>query len=676
MPKELSDERLSAILEKTIDQSSYMADGKLSKERERVEKYYRGELPAPIHKGDSKYVSRDVFDSVDTMRSKVLEGFSAHTNIVNFRPEKGETDGQAKQATDYCRHVFFKKNDGEQIMYDTLSDALMKRFSVTKVFYEETTEEDEYEFEGLTPEELTMEVSQYDNYEFNETELSDNGLYSGSFTVETVKKHIGAEVVQPEDLMVSSRTGNLKDAKAIIHRVKKSKSDLLKEGYPEDKVEEITFGSDTDWDRDYEKQARFEAVDDIFLDDNEIDDSQKETVLHEVYLKLDMYKTGRNRLWKVCYAGGVVLSKEQIARHPFVSFVPLPIPHTFYGDNYAESVIPVQNARTVLIRQIINHTMITNNPRLQVMSGTVNNPTELLDNRLGGIVNVRRMDGIMPIPQAPLNPFVFNLIGMIDEDKEEVTGISKLSQGLNKDAISTQNAEGMVDNLISASEQRTKIIARQFGKYIKDLYWLIYHTALDHIDQDDYTLVTGDYVEVSPQDWRERSAATVELALGPAEAEMEAKKWVELDQYFRGDPQLQASYTPDKRWEVISRALEQRGIEDPEMVLTHPDKMKPQEPSEGEKLAMEEKKALIELNRINAQTAMKKAETDQIKAQNEQMKYQVEMMKAQREMQHQGFEQNLETKKFAHEVLIDNAEMEMARQVSDENRSANLSPNG
>ena len=103
--------------------------------------------------------------------------------------------------------------------------------------------------------------------------------------------------------------------------------------------------------------------------------------------------------------------------------------------------------------------MITNNPRYMVVKGALTSPAELIDNRVGGIVNVSRPDGISPMPQAPLNPFVFQTIQMLDEDKEDNTGVSRLSQGLNKDAISKQNSAAMVEQLVTMSQQTQKIIA-------------------------------------------------------------------------------------------------------------------------------------------------------------------------------------------------------------------------
>jgi hypothetical protein len=667
--KRLRDKDLVPILTKAISNAEHYVDGKLSTERQEVEKYYRGELPLPLHKGDSKYVSRDVFDAVDSMRATVVESFMASSRIVFFRPENGEDVAGAKQATEYCRHVFFKQNNGEDILYDVVTDGLTKRMSVVKVYHDHTEWEEEYEFEELTPEEITMEVEKYDNFDFVSVDVDDEtGLYSGTFKVTEKTSMIKAEVIQPEDLIVSSRTANLEDARFVAHRVSKSRSDLLKEGYDEKLVDKIKFSGQYDMDRDYEKQLRFEPVDDIFVSDESYQAAVEEANLYEIYIKLDMYGTGRDRLWKILYCGDIILEKERVARMPFASFVPLPVPHTFFGDNYAKSVIPIQNARTVLIRQIINHSLVTNNPRQQVLQGTLNNPKELLENRMGGIVNVRRLDGIAPIPQAPLNPFIFNLISMIDADKEEVTGVSQLSQGLSKDAISTQNSEGMVEQLISQSQQRQRIVARRFGKFLRELYFLIYHCAIEYIDQEEIIEVSGVQAEINPSEWESRTSASIELTLGYSEQQREAQKWVDIDQYIKNDPILSAGYDYARSYQVAQRFMENRGIEDIATILTPPEEMQPQEPSEAETLQMEQMRSQIEYQKAQGQAMIAKAETDRMRAE-------ADLIRARAEAGFKGEKTAIDAEKFIHERWMDIEELDMAKASPIDSRSVSLNPN-
>lgn len=660
--EKLGEKELISLLRNAVSDSEYATDGKLSKEREEVVNYYDGELPKPLHSGDSKYVSRDVFEVVDSMRATTLEAFSAHQRIVYFSPEKGETTDAAKQATDYTRHVFFKKNDGKTLLYDSVTDGLTKRFSVAKVYHETSTEEQDYEFEGLTHPELAAMVMKHDNYEFSETDVSETGLLSGTFTVTQKNSCIRVELIQPEDFLIASGAKTLQSAKHIVHRVTTTKSDMLKEGYDAKKVKEVKFSDSSSWQSDLERYHRFEDLDGLDDRTTTVDDSSRDVTLHEVYTRVDLDGSGRNRLYKFVLADNILIDQEEITRIPFVAFVPLPIPHTFAGENYAKQTIPVQNARTVLIRQIINHALITNNPRQQVKNGTLKNAKELTENRLGGIVNVKTLDGIAPIPQANLNPFVFNLIGLIDEDKEETSGISKLSQGMNKDAISTQNAEGMVEQLISQSQQRQKIIVRQFGNFIQALYLLIYQTAVDNINEDEYIDTLGEYVPVNPSEWSDRTAATVELTLGYGESLKEGQKWTEVDQYFSADPMLKAAYSPAQRYEVLTRAMKHRGVDDIESVLTPFDQVEPPEPSQAEQLQMEQLATQVEYQKAQAHAMIAKSKSDQMKAQ-------ADLLRAQTDAHVKGLSQKLDEDKFAHERVMDVTEFEYAKTVADQKSS-------
>ncbi|MCG4274962.1 hypothetical protein K6W40_16950, partial [Acetobacter senegalensis] len=68
--------------------------------------------------------------------------------------------------------------------------------------------------------------------------------------------------------------------------------------------------------------------------------------------------------------------KEKVSRHPFHAFIPMRVPHRFYGDDFAGSVIPVQIANTLLTRTVIDHALITTNPRYMVVRGGLTNPRE------------------------------------------------------------------------------------------------------------------------------------------------------------------------------------------------------------------------------------------------------------------------------------------------------------
>src|SRR3546814_9461972 len=123
--------------------------------------------------------------------------------------------------------------------------------------------------------------------------------------------------------------------------------------------------------------------------------------------------------------------------------------------DWSSDVCSSDLTKTVLTRAIIEQAVDATNPRGMVARGGVANPRELIDNRRGGVVNVRSLtDSVAPLPSQSINPFVPQVIAMVDSDREDTTGISRLSQGLDKKALSHQNSAGLVEQLTSNSQGR------------------------------------------------------------------------------------------------------------------------------------------------------------------------------------------------------------------------------
>ncbi|CAB4160730.1 hypothetical protein UFOVP730_8 [uncultured Caudovirales phage] len=647
----MTDDELVVAVERLLHTSNSFAETKLSSERREVMQYYRGELPRPTHAGNSKYVSMDVYDSVDSMRAQLLEAFSAHQRIVQFAPQGPDDVAKADEATNYCSYSFYRRNPGPKIAYDILTDALTGRYGVAKVWVEDEAGKEE-RFDALTEDELAVLISE--GLEPDSVE-QEGQLYSGKGRRKGYRC-IKVGAVPLEEILVSPGAPSIEQAD-VIHQKQVTKGWLLKQGYPEGIVEDLP-GSSSPTDMDWEKDERFKPFTSISRAANDVNPHRVMVDYYECYVDLDYEGDGIEELYRIVMAGRTILEVEKVKRKPFAFFVPLPTPHTPFGENFGKFIIPTQNARSVLIRGILDHTIITNNPRMLVLNGTLVNPTELQDNRLGGLVNVRRMDGLAPIPQSQLNPFVFQTIQLLDDDKEETTGISKLSQGLNKDAISKQNSQGMVEGLINASMTRQKIVARQFGEFMKNLFLLIYDTALEHMDEQEFVEVNGAWTPVDPRLWEERKEVTVDLSLSPSEAVQEAQKFTLIDQYLSADPRLADQYGPAQRYQIQKRMLQKMGIVDVEAVLLPPEKVEPKEPDPA---------AVLQLQMLQAQVAELQART-----QAQQIKNALDARKIDGKINVDMAKLELDTIKTMHDMDMDKQEMQMARAVPD--KSAVIAP--
>ena len=122
--KALTEDELLALVNEEIKGSIGYNDGDLSSERQKMLRYYHGELPKRQNNGNSSYVSQDVYDSVEGLKALLLETFSAGTDVVEFSPQGGEDVNMARTCTSYTNYVMHRQNDGFSVFRDVIHDGL------------------------------------------------------------------------------------------------------------------------------------------------------------------------------------------------------------------------------------------------------------------------------------------------------------------------------------------------------------------------------------------------------------------------------------------------------------------------------------------------------------------------------------------------------------------------
>jgi hypothetical protein len=606
--KGLSDEALGTLVDKKLQDAVRWVDSNLSKEREKVLKYYNGELPARQKESSSSYISTDVYDGVESMKAQLLETFAAGREIVKFDPTGPEDAEPARIATAYCDHVVFSQNDGYRTFSDVIQDGLIARVGVAKVYWEEDFEDVEEEFEGLPEEAITLAAAEEAVQNLEAEQSSLDGTYAGKLTTRKDKSQVRIEVINPEEFGIESGAKDLCKEYFSVHKTVMHIDDLVKMGFSRKEIEEAGSEAKADpYDTSTaEQQARTQKIDGFW---KEREDDEDYYQVNECYLKVRLKGDDYAKYYKVLRLGTMTLDKQEVMDHPFVAFVPLPIPHAFYGNSFAARIMPAQNIRTALTRAIVDHAAVTVNPRYTVLKGGLTNPRELLDNRLGGLVNVTRPDAVQPLEQAPLNPFVYQTLELIKAQNEETTGISSLSQGLNKDAVSKQNSDAMIERLVGLSQTRQKIIARNFANFfLIPLYLKVYDLVILKENKKKIVELAGNWVEINPSEWKERRAATVSLHLGYKEHENEAQKLIQVGGLMNQDPRLQRMFQDDNRYKLACDVMKLQGIGNHHDYITPPQKLPPEQPDPMAIAQMEIEKMKAEATLINAQASMKKVD--------------------------------------------------------------------
>mgnify|MGYP003124853184 CR=1 FL=1 len=669
----LDDTNIIALVDDNVRQAVGYYDSEISNERTRVIDYYNATLPKPVHSGNSKYVSQDVYDAVESMKSALLETFSSGgaVNTVKFDAVNADDVSQANTCTNYVNYVAHRQNDMFSVMSSVIHDALVARNGIAKVYWQEQEEVTPEYFENLNPDELDMLISQ-DNIELSDSVVDEFGFTSGEILVSRDTSQVIIENIAPEEFLIEPQAKSLDDVSFVAHRTRKTLSELREEGYSEEIIGKIGDHSDVDHETDPEVLARFDNVgSSLAFNNNDYQDQVRSVQIVEAYIHLDIEGSGIADLWRITKAGNALLSKVKVTRKPFITFSPIPIPHSFFGSNFGDKVVPTQNARTVLTRSILDHAVVTNNPRYMVTKGSLPNPRELIDNRVGGIVNVTRPDAITPMMQPNLNPFVFQTIKMLDEQLEDTTGVAAISQGLNKDAVSKQNSAAMIEQLQTMSQQRQKIIARHFAtQFIKPMYQEIYALCVENEDQEKIVDIGGEYVAITPAQWADKRDVTISLHLGYGEQERESQKMIGMHQTFTQDPSLQRMYTPNNQYELMKKVMELNGIKDATTFLTPPEQLPEPQPDPAAMMQMELAQKQMEIQERQTVIGEAKLQSD---IEKDKLKHQLDVMKAENQFAIQSDQVDIKEDTLDHKKAVDAAELELANRA--EEITAIASPN-
>jgi hypothetical protein len=558
-------------------------------------------------------------------------------------------------------------------MQSVIHDGLVARNGIAKVFWDSKTDFTTEYFENLSQDEFDLLVAE-DTVEIVEQIEDELGLMSGSVNVYRDTSQVCIETIAPEEFLIEPQAMSLDTVNFCAHRTRKTISELRMEGYDDKLIDKIGDHSDVDQETDPEILARHDQVSsDRSFNASGYQDQVRSVQVIEAYMMLDVEgKTGVAELYRVIKAGNSLLDKRKVNRKPFVSFAPLPIPHAFFGANFGDKVVPTQAATTVLTRSILDHAMITNNPRYTVVKGGLSNPRELIDNRVGGLVNVTRPDAIAPMPQSQLNPFVYQTLKLLDENLEDATGVSRISQGTNKDAVSKQNSAAMIEQLATMSQQRQKVIARNFAtQFLKPLYQEIYHLVIENEEEQKIIELAGEYITIDPASWADQRDVSISLHLGYGEQDAEAQKYLGMHTNFSQDPNLARMYQPENQYALVSKIMDLTGIKNVAEYLTPPDQLPPEEPDQMAQMQMEMAQKQLEIQERNTVVAEMKASMD---AEISKMKMELESIKAENQYAIQSDNVDLKEAQLAHKKRIDAAELELASRA-DEIRAI-ASPNG
>ena len=627
MADTITDEELiTRIRGEITDSLGYMGDT-ISQQREQAMQYYYGLPFGNEVEGRSQYVDSTVQDTIEWIKPSLMRVFASGDEMVKFNPHGPEDVAMAQQATDYVNYVFTKDNPGWEILYSWFTDALLSKNGIVKVWWDDYEEEEREEYQGLDdiglqallmePNVEVVEHSEYDN-DYGQIEhdiVIKRKSYNGKIKIENVP---------PSEFLISREAKTIQDARFVCHRVEKTLSEL-REMYPDQDLDpEALGGSDADMTAfsaerleryAFDKSARYWEG---WGGEEYGEDGLRRYWLHESFLRTDYDGDGITELRKVCTVGSAVLQNEAIDEIPFVSITPVKIPHKFFGLSMADLVMDLQLMKSSLMRNLMDNMYNQNYGRYAVLEGAAN-LDDLLTQRPGGVVRVKSPNAVMPLSTPPLEPYSFQMLEYLDSVRESRAGVSRMSQGLNENALTSHTTATAVNAVMGAAQSRVELVARNFAETgVKDLMIHIYKLLYKNQDKERVIKLRNEWVPVRPDVWKDNYDCTVSVGLGSGNKD---QQMMHLSQMLNFAAQAMSGglriVNEQNMYNLGSALVKAMGFQNVNDFLTDPSQIPPEQPQGP---TPEQQTEMMEAQVKQEELKIKAAEM-QLKAQKIQQEY-------------------------------------------------------
>jgi len=599
----------------------------LSSQRAEAMDYYLAEPFGNEVDGRSKVISTDVQDTIEWIMPSIMRVFASNNKAVEFDPNGPEDEAAAKQETAIVNHTFYKENDGFLVLYSFFKDALLQKNGIVKSWWDNTETTVKESYTGLDDNELTIILSDPDVEPLEHSEeMTENGaLHDLTVNRITSRGQVRIEPVPPEEFSISNDavSVNPKNARFTCHSTLKTRSELIEMGFSKRIVNDLPTHASLD---NEESDARNHIEDDFQSESNHA--PTQRVRVDECYMRVDFDGDGIAELRQVTRAGNKILVNEEVDCIPFHAITPIILTHKFFGLSVADLVMDLQLIKSTLLRGILDNVYHANNSRTAAQEGMVN-LDDLLTSRPGGIVRTQGPPGavIQPLPASPLPPEAFQAYQLLEKTRQDRTGVGQETMGLESNVLA-QGKTGVVNQSFDVARMRIELIARVFAETgVKSLFLDIHRLLQQNQDKRKWFKLNGQWAQIQPTEWRERSRMTINVGLGTGNKDRITSNLTALLQvqerligivpphvmyqhaYRTMEKFVEASdlgevseYFPDPQavMQAAQQAAQQPPPPDPQM-----EAIKIQQQIEGEKLKLDATKARWEHERKNREMELK-----------------------------------------------------------------------
>jgi hypothetical protein len=634
-----------SVVSAEIEDAVTYVDTDLSPSRAQATAYYRGDPFGNEEEGNSRVVATEVRDTVNAMLPSIMRVFFSSERVVEFMPRGPEDVKASEQASDYANYVLNQDNPGFMVLYGTFKDSLVRKCGIVKTWWAKNTTVRTEKYTGLDEGTVMLiqqesgavvtVITQYDDPDVLEPQLTMDPMTGQPvmlpipqlFDVEvkrTIEEgKICIEGVPPEEFLIDRNARDLESAAFVGHRKMATVAELLEMGYDEDLIMENISTTDFEYNDEYlRRRPTTTTIGSI----NESHNPAMQRALYvEGYMRVDYDGDGIPELRKVCCLGEgyTIVNNEPADMTGFSDFPCDPEPHTspLEANSIFDFTKDLQEIKSDILRNTLDSLAQSIHPRTAVVEGQVN-MDDVLNNETGAIIRMRAPGMVMPLAQPFVGQAAFPMLEYMDSIKEERTGMSRASMGLNADALQS-TTKAAVTATVSANQMRIELTTRILAEGMKKLFKVILQLSVKHQDKPRMVRLRNDWVQVDPRSWDATMDVAINVGMGTGDTEQKmqmlgmisGKQEQALTQMGPMNPLV----TPGQYANTLRKMVELAGFKDASQFFNAiPADYQPPQATEPPKPSPEEMLAQVQVQSIQADIQKKAAEL-QLEQQKMQM---------------------------------------------------------
>ena len=636
----LTDEQVVSAIEAEEASAYGLLSSELQEQREQALDRYLGRPYGDEIDGRSQIISSDVADAVEWILPSLLKMFISGDDIVSFDAKSQEDEPQAQQETDYVNNVVIERNHAFLTFNSWFKDALLQKNGYVKAFWHTRTDVMTETYVGKSQEELDFLLNDEDVEVIGQRAYPDPAmpmmpdpqtgmpmpgpmLYDVKLKRKRAQEFVKFEPVPPEEVLVSTkaRTVSLQDVPFVQHRRRLTISALRQMGY--DIPEDISDNTSDET----ESNARNRFGEDS-LNDESSDPAMREVWYRENWIRLDRDGDGVAELRRVCVIGTTLIHDEVTEIVNLAALTPIVMPHRHIGVSYFDLIQDLARIKTTLMRGLLDNLYLANNGRTAADRNTTN-IEDLLVSRPGGIV---RTDGppsnsLMPLVTPDMSSAALAGLAYIDEIKENRTGVTKYSQGLDPDSLVKTATQA--SQLLTASQLRIEMIARCFAETgVKELFAIVHFLTLKHSNKEEKLKLRNKWVTVNPREWVHRFDLTINVGLGTGNRDQQLSHLMQILQMQREGMAFGLTDLSKIRT-TLGKITQNAGFKNAELFWNEPDPQNPPPPPKPPEVQVAE----VEASAMEKQSQTKYGSDMQIEAVRLQSQERIEAMRLEQQLQ-------------------------------------------